>query len=45
VVAVLLSPAAVPFVLFSAIVLALLLRPQGLFARTGLSRRRVREPA
>ena len=26
-----LSPAAAPFVLFSAIVLALLLRPQGLF--------------
>lgn len=33
VVSVLLSPAAAPFVLFSAIVLALLLRPQGLFAR------------
>ena len=31
VVAVVLSPAAAPFVLFSAIVLALLLRPQGLF--------------
>lgn len=35
VVSVLLSPAAAPFVLFSAIVLALLLRPQGLFARGG----------
>jgi branched-chain amino acid transport system permease protein len=33
VVSVLLSPAAAPFVLFSAIVLALLLRPSGLFAR------------
>ena len=33
VVSVVLSPAAAPFVLFSAIVLALLLRPQGLFAR------------
>jgi branched-chain amino acid transport system permease protein len=32
VVSVVLSPAATPFVLFSAIVLALLLRPQGLFA-------------
>jgi branched-chain amino acid transport system permease protein len=32
IVAVVLSPAATPFVLFSAIVLALLLRPQGLFA-------------
>jgi branched-subunit amino acid ABC-type transport system permease component len=32
VVSVVLSPAAAPFVLFSAIVLALLLRPQGLFA-------------
>ncbi len=31
VVSVVLSPAAAPFVLFSAIVLALLLRPQGLF--------------
>lgn len=35
VVSVVLSPAAAPFVLFSAIVLALLLRPQGLFARGG----------
>jgi branched-chain amino acid transport system permease protein len=34
VVSVLLSPAAAPFVLFSVIVLALLLRPQGLFAPT-----------
>lgn len=33
VVSVLLSPSAAPFVLFSAIVLALLLRPHGLFAR------------
>jgi branched-chain amino acid transport system permease protein len=33
VVSVLLSPTATPFVLFCAIVLALLLRPQGLFAR------------
>jgi branched-chain amino acid transport system permease protein len=33
VVSVLLSPAAAPFVLFSVIVLALLLRPHGLFAR------------
>jgi branched-chain amino acid transport system permease protein len=33
VVSVLLSPAAAPFVLFSAIVLALLLRPRGLFVR------------
>ena len=33
VVSLLLSPAAAPFVLFSAIVLALLLRPQGLFVR------------
>jgi branched-chain amino acid transport system permease protein len=33
VVSALLSPAAAPFVLFSAIVLALLLRPHGLFAR------------
>jgi branched-chain amino acid transport system permease protein len=37
VVSVVLSPAAAPFVLFSTIVLALLLRPQGLFA-TGPSR-------
>jgi branched-chain amino acid transport system permease protein len=37
VVAVMLSPAAAPFVLFSAIVLALLLRPQGLF-RAGATR-------
>jgi branched-chain amino acid transport system permease protein len=35
VVSVVLSPAAAPFVLFSAIVLALLLRPQGLFATRG----------
>jgi branched-chain amino acid transport system permease protein len=34
-VAVLASPATEPFVLFSMIVLALLLRPQGLFARAG----------
>lgn len=34
-VSVLLSPAAVPFVLFSAIVLALLVRPRGLFVRAG----------
>jgi branched-chain amino acid transport system permease protein len=35
VVSVLASPAAAPFVLFSTIVLVLLLRPQGLFARGG----------
>jgi branched-chain amino acid transport system permease protein len=35
VVSVLVSPAAAPFVLFSTIVLVLLLRPQGLFARGG----------
>lgn len=35
VVSVVLSPAAAPFVLFSAIVLALLLRPQGLFTTRG----------
>ena len=33
VVAVVLSPAAAPFVIFSAVVLALLLRPEGVFAR------------
>jgi branched-chain amino acid transport system permease protein len=37
VVSVVLSPAAAPFVLFSTIVLALLLRPQGLFT-TGSTR-------
>lgn len=36
VVSVLLSPAAAPFVLFSAIVLALLLRPRGLFVRKAI---------
>jgi branched-chain amino acid transport system permease protein len=35
VVSVLVSPAAAPFVLFSTIVLALLLRPQGLFTAGG----------
>jgi branched-subunit amino acid ABC-type transport system permease component len=35
VVAVLASPATEPFVLFAMIILALLLRPRGLFARTG----------
>jgi branched-chain amino acid transport system permease protein len=30
------SPATAPFVLFSAIILALLLRPQGLFASKGV---------
>jgi branched-chain amino acid transport system permease protein len=38
VVSVLLSPAAAPFVLFSAIVLALLLRPRGLFVRQVVAR-------
>ncbi len=38
VVSVVLSPATAPFVLFSAIVLALLLRPQGLFALRGARR-------
>jgi branched-chain amino acid transport system permease protein len=38
VVSAVLSPAAAPFVLFSAIVLALLLRPQGLFTPAGAAR-------
>jgi branched-chain amino acid transport system permease protein len=38
VVSAVLSPAAAPFVLFSAIVLALLLRPQGLFTAAGATR-------
>lgn len=38
VVSVVLSPATAPFVLFSAIVLALILRPQGLFTTAGATR-------
>jgi branched-chain amino acid transport system permease protein len=38
VVSVVLSPATAPFVLFSAIVLALILRPQGLFTMAGAQR-------